>query len=85
MKKFPNGFESWMETFYEIVSFISQTAGEMTEDTQIAKSYDDGGRCEMYRLALEWTDDFEKLNEGRVWDGQFFEEVEGFCKIKNQI
>jgi hypothetical protein len=44
------------------------------------ESYGTGG---LYELAESLTDDFEKLNAGRLWDGEFFEEIWDFLESKN--
>ena len=36
----------------------------------------------MYELAEELTDEFEKLNADREWDGEFFDEIEEFITSK---
>jgi hypothetical protein len=86
-KHFPNGFTSWQETHYEIVSMISfQTRlpdsqqSELIRDTYAAK-----GTGGMYELAEELTDEFETLNEGRIWDGEYFDEIEEFINQKFSV
>jgi hypothetical protein len=77
-KRFPNGFESWCKTYYEIVNFLTFTS-------KVAKFYEQNGTEGMYELARELTDEFETLNKGREWDGEFFKEIESFLikKIDN--
>ena len=77
---------SWIETHYEIVCMITLALHEQTINQNLVKVLYDTqqreGICGMYDLAKEWTDEFEKMNEGRKWDGEFFEEVEAFAKKK---
>jgi hypothetical protein len=81
-KEFPNGFTSWQETHFEIVAYITNNReGEVGEIYQNVSDYGTGG---LYELAEKWTDEFEKLNEGRAWDGEFFDEIEQFCNKKNK-
>lgn len=87
-KKFPNGFTSWMETHHEIVAAITETlfVGRMEKERQtisvVSKRYSEQGKGGMYELAEELTDEFEKMNEGREWDGEFFDEIEEFINQK---
>ena len=83
-KKFLNGFKTWMETFYEVVATISRETGSEvdTKSRVIKERYEAGGSCAMYSLAEELTDEFEKKNEGREWDGEFLDEVDEFLNEK---
>lgn len=68
-EQFPNGFEDWHETHYEIVEAITLILcdDELDEDSVIAKRYEEQGRGGMYELAQELTDAFELEYEGAVW------------------
>ena len=79
-KQFTNGFTSWQETHYEVVSFLTlsldrehdqfyEVLGELMSNKGVGHFYD---------LAEGLTDKFEGLNCGREWDGEFFEELESF-------
>ena len=40
----------------------------------------------MYEVCEAWTDEFELKNEFRIWDGEFYEEIEQFMTQKlNQL
>lgn len=84
-KIFPNGFESWCETYYEIVNFLTLEYERDSVTSKVAKFYEQNGTGGMYELARELTDEFETLNKGREWDGEFFEEIEHFLikKLNN--
>lgn len=83
-KKFPDGFDNWYETHHEVVTYISLVLQSRTgEDCEIMKVEYTQGTGGIYELAKEWTDEFEKLNKGREWDGEFFDEIEKFCNNKN--
>lgn len=82
--KFPNGFTNWIETFAEIWEFIVlarnsdvDLTGKMAE---VQKTQGTGG---FYELAEDWTREFEARNFEREWDGEFFDELEEFCRTKN--
>lgn len=82
-KKFPNGFESWMETFFEVTSAI---ALELVKDedtlssTVVKEWYESQGSCGMCSLAEQLTDKFEKKYKGRFWDGDWFDTIDNFIK-----
>lgn len=85
-KEFPNGFTSWMETHHEIVEFIVAhiIQSKTEEGNVILDTSHNQGTGGIYDLAEGWTDEFEKLNTGRDWDGEFFDEVGKFCANKNK-
>lgn len=87
MKTFPNGFESWQETHYEVVAAITT---ELMADYEYNEFRDDiiritireKGHGGLYELANDLTDEFETLHQGREWDGEFFETIENFLDEK---
>ena len=81
-KTFPNGFRSWIETFYEVTANLNFY---ISKSDYIAEIYKEGGRCAMHNLAESLTDDFERKNKGREWDGEFFEEIDEFCVTRLKI
>ena len=48
----------------------------------MAERHSEQGHGGLYELAEELTDEFELLNKGRVWDGEFFDEIEEFLSEK---
>lgn len=82
-KQFPNGFTSWQETHFEIVSFINEVLSQDSIKGIIEERYTNQGRGGIYELAEDWTDEFENLNVDRDWDGEFFDEIDNFCLNKN--
>ena len=68
-KMFPNGFESWYETFYEIVSSIEYILNNSTFNNNhpIDEYYANSGSGAMYELAKNWTDEFEAKYKGVAW------------------
>ncbi len=80
--KFPNGFTSWAETHFEIVTYISLCSDETGV---IGFTANMGGTGALYELAEQWADEFEQLNKDRGdWDGEFMDEIESFCNSKNK-
>ena len=84
--KFPNGFTSWAETHFEIVSAISLFANETDEDRIpdiISFTYRMGGRGALYELAEDWTDEFERASMYSYWDeDEQLEKIETFVNNK---
>ena len=82
-----NGVRSWIETHHEVVSVLAVYLHENGHRTTgiIDERMNEGGRCEMFDLAIEITDKFEKINEGREWDGEFLDEVYEYTKSELQI
>ena len=82
-KQFPNGFASWQETHYEIVEHLTLTLDK--EGSMAERVHNNMGIGGLYELAEDLTDEFEELNNGREWDGEFFDEIELFLNKKEQI
>ena len=82
MKNFINGFDSWQETHFEVVSQISHISRLDEPYGLVAQRIEESGTGGLYELAEELTDEFEKLNEDRLWDGEYFEEIEEFLNKK---
>lgn len=75
-KNFPNGFQSWQETHFEVVSFFYNP--DNTNSPLIHKIYEEYGTGGMYELAEDLTDEFEEFNKDKNWDGEFFDEIHSF-------
>ena len=82
IKTFPNGFESWHETHYEVVAAITTELINDNLDNLISKTIHEKGHGGLYELANDLTNEFESLYEGREWDGDFFETIENFLDEK---
>jgi hypothetical protein len=86
MKEFPNGFASWQETHYEVVAAITNEIAydhySEFRDDLIRITLREKGHGGLYELANDLTDEFELLNKGREWDGEFFDEIERFLDEK---
>jgi hypothetical protein len=85
---FPNGFESWHETHFEIVAAIQEAVNtEGTKAFDVSESQGTGG---LYEFAKDLTTEFEKKFEGVVWgeldkDGNeqsYVDEIEKFTNEK---
>ena len=86
-KDFTNGFISWLETYTEIILYIVEAlASKSTKSdykSEVFEALDSEGYLGARQLATKWADEFEKANQGREWDGEFYEEVEAFVKHKD--
>lgn len=79
--RFPNGFESWYETHYFVSVHLSET-----EDVETSLAYHRTSRQGMgglWELSEELTDEFEKINKGRQWDGEWMDELEAWLCEKD--
>ena len=71
---------SYLETYYEVVAaFYSYPQSLVIQQIE-----NEQGRTGLYQFARELADEFEKINEGRFWDGEFFDEIDEFLKNKLQ-
>lgn len=86
MKHFPNGFDSWMETHYEVVQAITLKLSDedMEEDSALYERLEEQGTGGMYELSEELTDAFEEEYEGAIWgaDFDYYETIENFLNLK---
>lgn len=81
-----NGNRSYLETYFEIVDYITmERIKPPSEYSTLFKDIQEtSGTCGFWDLAEAWTNEFEAKERGRIWDGEFYEEVEDFCKLKNK-
>ncbi|NTS42165.1 hypothetical protein HRG84_14775 [Flavisolibacter sp. BT320] len=77
---FPNGFESWQKTHFEVVEVLVFMR-ELEEDKKpknFAEFLDRSATEEMYQLALRLTNQFEEETKGKVRERTLFDEIEEF-------
>lgn len=86
-KKFPNGFTSWIETHYEVVSAITIELAKDEDEmsTVVLNRQQEQGHGGIYELSEELTSEFEEINKDRDWDGEFFDEIDNFLRNKLNI
>lgn len=77
-----NGIDSWIETHYEVVKFLTETADY--SGTLSNKTREKQGTGGLYELSTKLTDEFEELNNGRLWDGEFFDEIDDYLTSVNK-
>lgn len=78
-----NGNACYLETYYEVVDYITRQLVDDDPTGKIALTAVMEGRGGMYTLAEYWADEFEAVNSSREWDGEFYDEIEEFCNKKN--
>ena len=82
-KEFPNGFTSWIETFYEVVAQLTSMESGDLESEVINTIRNTKGIGGMYEFAEELTDEFEATYKDSDWvDIGFFETLENFVEQK---
>lgn len=81
-KEFPNGFVSWQETHFHVVYAITNEHMKLQPQGEVLKRYESQGRCGLYKLAEELTDEFESKYKDFEWDGEFFDCITAFMKEK---
>jgi hypothetical protein len=73
LPEMPNGFTNWIETYHEVVTYMVNRL-EWNHSTPVMDELiSDQGSTALYDLAKMITNKFEKKNDGREWDGEFFE------------
>jgi hypothetical protein len=83
MADFPNGTQSYLETFYEIVSRLERERRRKIITCPVVNHIQlRHGTTGFYSIAQSLTDEFERMNKGRHWDGEFFEEIESYLDKK---
>lgn len=76
-------FESYLETHFEIVSYITQKLDQPHPAENIIDAiYETQGTGGLYMLAKKWTEEFETIHKNTEWDGDFFDTLEEFLKTK---
>lgn len=63
--EFPNGFESWCKTFYDLSIQLNQHK----------HPYNSHSDTESFQLAKQWAFEFEKKYKGESWDELIYEEA----------
>ncbi len=77
---FPNGFESWQRTHFEVVEVLCylRDLEEEKKPQSFADLVDRSATDEMYNLALRLTNKFEEKTRGQKREQSLFDEIEEF-------
>ena len=85
---FPNGFESWQKTHFEVVEVLCfiRDLEEHEKPKNFAEAKDGSATEEMYSLALDLTNKYEEQSKGKTRERSLFDEIEEFVwnEIKKQ-
>jgi hypothetical protein len=71
MPDFPNGFDSWQKTHFEVVEVLCYI--RELETSEQPKSF-----AEMYQLALALTNKYEEQSKGKARTRNLFDDIEEF-------
>jgi hypothetical protein len=77
---FPNGFESWQKTHFEVVEVLCymRDLEEGNKPKKFTEYLDRSATKEMYELALNLTNQYEEQTKGKVRERSLFDEIEEF-------
>lgn len=79
-----NGLKCWSQTHFEVVSILTllEQKPENEQPFELLSVRKNEGTTGVWELAEAITNEFEDQNEGREWDGEFYEEIEAFVRQK---
>lgn len=85
---FPNGFESWQKTHFEVVEVLVYMR-DLERDQQpktFSEALDRSATKELYQLAIDLTNQYEEQTKGKERKRTLFDEIEDFVwtEIKNK-
>ena len=77
---FPNGFESWQKTHFEVVEVLvyMRNLDEDKKPKGYYEALDQSAGEEMYNLALNLTNKYEEQTKGKEIKRNLFDEIEDF-------
>lgn len=77
---FPNGFDSWQKTHFEVVEALcyKRMLDEEERPKSFAEAVDNSATEELYALALRLTNKYEEMTKGRKPERSLFDEIEEF-------
>lgn len=85
LELFPNDFDSWHKTHFEIVRCITFEWVKTPFKRIVAETQASHGQAGVYSLAYSLTNKFENLHKGETWkDKNFLEEIEKFIQQELQ-
>lgn len=77
---FPNGFESWQKTHFEVVEVLVyiRNLEEGKKPRGFSEALDQSATRELYDLALTLTNKYEEQTTGTERQRSLFDEIEDF-------
>ena len=70
--------EDWKETHFEVVFYITNLLHNPILPEVLSTVLNTQGRCGLWELASDLTDEFNEKYKDFVWDGEFFDKLEEF-------
>ena len=82
--RFPQDFESWQQTHFEIVENLVDLSRLKPEEQPdfFRPLFARFGKAICYAIAKDWTEEFEKAHKKGQWENDFEEEVRKFVQQK---
>ena len=80
LPEFPNGFDSWQKTHFEVVEVLCyiRSLEEAEQPKSFAELVDQTASEEMYRLAFNLTNKYEAESKGKTRTRSLFDDIEEF-------
>lgn len=77
---FPNGFESWQRTHFEVVEVLvhKRSLAESKQPEGFYEALDQSATEDEYKLALDLTNKYESLSKEKKRERNLFDEIEEF-------
>ena len=77
---FPNGFESWQKTHFEVVEVLvyMRNLEEDKKPKSFSEALDQSASEDLYNLALNLTNKYEEQTKGKERKRNLFDEIEDF-------
>ena len=77
---FPNGFESWQKTHFEVVEVLvyMRSLEDGKNQKSFAEAVDQTATEKMYQLALDLTNKYEEQTRDKKRERTLFDEIEDF-------
>lgn len=77
---FPNGFESWQKTHFEVVEVLCyiRDLDEGKTLLNLPDLLDNSATDDLYNLALSLTNKYEEQSKGKKRERSLFDEIEDF-------
>lgn len=83
IQEFPNGFQSWLETYFEASAYICKT--QKKKSTQAYIVFQRDGQPGLYKLAKDFTDKFEIKHAGNTWESVLYmNALQQFLSLHNK-
>jgi hypothetical protein len=77
---FPNGFDSWQKSHFEVVEVLvyMRSLEDHKKPKGFSKAMDQSASKELYTLALNLTNKYEEQTKGKERQRSLFDEIEDF-------